>query len=172
MNGAKLLWIATLSGASMFPGAVVAQSVCQLCAQPQAAEKAPARPIKIDIDTELDFAAAAHTDIGSGTIVLDPRTGQRQFSGLVGLSGPALRGTVTITGEPFRRLTIDMPTIISLNSTMGAKADITDVRTNLSPDPMIGANGTLVFSFGGKLSVRDGAAGEFHGRIQIKADYQ
>jgi hypothetical protein len=130
------------------------------------------RPIHIDIETTLDFATAAHTDSGSGSVTLDARTGQRSFVGLLGVGGPALRGTVTITGEPFRRIAVELPARISLNSTLGAKAEITDIRTNLSPDPRIGADGRLVFMFGGRLAVRDEAAGDFRGRIQIRAEYQ
>jgi Domain of unknown function (DUF4402) len=155
------------------PVPALAQS-CQLCsARPEdAAQAQPVRPLKIDIETALDFSTAAHTDIGQGNIQLDPVTGQRRFSGLVGLGGSALRGMVTITGEPFRRVRIELPQTIRLNATMGAKADVTDIRSTLGPDPMIGADGRLVFWFGGKLSVLDAAAGEFHGRIHISADYQ
>lgn len=155
------------------PAPALAQA-CQLCsARPDEARQAqPARPIKIEIETALDFSTAAHTDLGQGNIQLDPLTGQRRFSGLVGVGGSALRGMVTITGEPFRRVRIELPLSIRLNATMGAKADVTDLRSTLGPDPMIGPDGRLVFWFGGKLSVLDDAAGEFHGRIQISADYQ
>lgn len=157
----------------MAPPPLDAQTACQLCAPRDVpGPNQPNRPIGIDIETTLDFATAAHTDSGSGTVTLDARTGQRSFAGLVGVGGPALRGTVTITGEPFRRIAIELPSRIALNSTMGAKADITEIRTHLSPDPRIGADGRLVFLFGGTLAVRDGAAGDFHGRIQIRADYQ
>ncbi len=147
---------------------------CQLCSpRPDASAQArPPRALKIDIETALDFSTAAHTSLGQGSIAIDPVTGLRRFAGLIGLGGAALRGKVTITGEPFRRVRIDLPSIIRLNATMGAKADVTDIQTTLSPDPMVGADGQLVFWFGGKLSVIDDAAGDFHGRIQISADYQ
>lgn len=153
---------------------VAAAHDCQLCsASPvDSAQAQPSRPIRIEIETALDFSTAAHTDIGQGSIQIDPLTGFRRFSGLVGVGGPALRGFVTITGEPFRRVRIELPRTIRLTATMGAKADVTDLQSTLGPDPMIGADGRLVFWFGGKLSVIDDAAGEFHGRIQISADYQ
>lgn len=164
----------TILGVGMIaPAPLGAQANCQLCLPRDVpGQNRPNRPIHIDIETILDFATAAHTDSGSGTVTLDARTGQRSFAGLVGVGGPALRGTVTITGEPFRRIVIEVPARIALNSTMGAKADITEIQTNLSPDPRIGADGRLVFLFGGRLAVRDGAAGDFHGRIQIRAEYQ
>lgn len=146
---------------------------CQLCAPPEATPIAKAiKPIKIDIETTLDFSTAAHTAFGQGSITVDPRTGTRSFTGLVGFGGPALRGTVTITGEPFRRVLIDVPASIKLNSPQGAKGEVTDIRTDLPATAVIGGDGRLVFSFGGKFTVLDEAAGDFHGRVQITADYQ
>lgn len=145
---------------------------CQLCAKSDSQTIVAPKALSISIETTLDFSTAAHTNAGSGSITVDPRTGSRQLSGLVGLSGPALRGTVTITGQPFARLSISLPRSVQLNSNLGAVADVTDIRTDLSPSPMLGADGRLVFSFGGKLTVRDEAAGDFNGRFPITADYQ
>ena len=152
-----------------------AQTECQLCtvAEAKAVPENKNRPLHIDIETSLDFALAAHTDVGAGTIDLDARTGERRVgNGLVGVGGPAFRGTALVTGEPFARIRIAVPSSIRLNSTMGAKAEVTAIVTSLSADPMLGADGRLEFSFGGRFSVTDGAAGEFHGRVQITADYQ
>lgn len=159
---------------ALLPLTPVSAQDCQLCvARPeQAAQAQPAKPLKIDIETALDFSTAAHTDMGQGSIQLDPATGQRRFAGLVGVGGAALRGMATVTGQPFRRVRVDLPRTIRLNATMGAKADVTDIQSTLGPDPMIGPDGRLVFWFGGRLTVTDNAAGEFHGRIQISADYQ
>lgn len=169
------LWLVPLCVGGVFADPVRAQPVCQLCTVTEA--KAPVEKIKraihIDIETTLDFALAAHTDVGAGTIDLDPRTGERHVgNGLVGVGGPALRGTAIITGEPFARVRISVPATIKLNSTMGAKAEVSGIVTSLTADPMLGADGRLEFNFGGRFSVSDGAAGEFHGRIQITADYQ
>ncbi len=153
------------------PGPVAAQ--CQLCAATTNALPSPARALKIDIEAMLDFSTAAHSDSGTGSIEIDPRTGQRRVTGgLVALGGMALKGTVLLTGEPFRRVRITLPVSIVMHSTMGATADITGITANLGPDPMLGPDGTLSFSFGGKMTVRDGAAGDFHARIPITAEYQ
>jgi Domain of unknown function (DUF4402) len=160
-----LLWFAAV------PTPAAAQ--CQLCATPSAAATTPARPLKIEISATLDFSTAAHTDSGEGTIEIDPRTGARRVSGgLVALGGMALKGTVRLTGEPFRHVRVTLPTTIVMHSTMGATADITAITADISSDPALGADGTLAFSFGGKMTVRGGAAGDFHGQIQITADYQ
>lgn len=157
--------------AMLAPGAAHAQA-CQLCvATPEPAAQ-PTAPLHIDIETSLDFSTAAHTQMGSGSVSVDPRTGARSFAGLVGVGGPALRGTVTITGQPLARVAVQLPATIRLNSTLGAKAEISRIETTLGPDPMIGPDGRLVFFFGGRLSVIDEAAGDFHGRVQISVDYR
>jgi Domain of unknown function (DUF4402) len=154
---------------------VQAQSICQLCAPTIAAAAAtvPARPLNIDIQTTLDFSIAAHTDVGSGQIEIDAATGERRVSGgLIGLGGPALRGVVTLTGEPLHRVAISLPNTIQLMSTLGARAEVTNLLSTLTPDPTLDANGQLVFSFGGTLTVVGEAAGDFHGLVRITADYQ
>ncbi len=150
-----------------------AQITCLLCADAPVVAAAPATALHIDIQTTLDFSTAAHTAAGSGTIEVDAKSGERRISaGLIGLGGPALRGVVTVTGDPFRRITITMPRSILLGSTLGAKAEVSNIQTTLSADPMLDANGSLIFSFGGTLSVVGEAAGDFHGQIRISADYQ
>ena len=145
---------------------------CRLCVQAPQVAAAPSTPLHIDIETSLDFSTAAHTQIGSGSIRIDPRTGTRSFAGLIGIGGPALRGTVTITGQPLARIDVRMPATIRLNSTQAARAEVTGLETTLGPDPQIGPDGRLAFSFGGKLTVIDEAAGDFHGRVQISVDYR
>jgi Domain of unknown function (DUF4402) len=154
---------------------VTAQSACQLCSAPAKAPNAnkPKRPLHVDIDTSLDFSLAAHTQVGAGSIEIDPKTGERRMiGGLVALGGSSMRGTVNVEGEPLARVTVTVPTSIKLNSTRGDKAEVTDIQTSLPADPVIGADGRLTFSFGGRLTVQDAAVGQFHGRIHINVDYQ
>jgi Domain of unknown function (DUF4402) len=150
-----------------------AQTVCQLCSQQGPVIALPVRPLQIEIDASLDFSTAAHSNSGEGSIEIDPRTGQRRVTGgLVALGGMALKGTVRLKGDPFRRVRISLPASIEMVSTLGAKADITSLTADVSTDPVLGRDGTLTFSFGGRMTVRGGAAGDFHGRIPITADYQ
>ena len=150
---------------------VAAQS-CQLCAATQAPPRIPLRPLAVSVDTMLDFGTAVHSSRGSGVIAIEARTGRSQVIGLTPLGGGVLAGTVTITGEPLARITIDLPRMITLNSNLGAVADVTEIRSDLSPHPQIGADGRLVFTFGGRLTVRDDAEGDFRGRIPLTVDYE
>jgi hypothetical protein len=151
------------------PGSGDAQ--CRLCAAPDAQVKTATRPLNIDIETSLDLGRAADTGRG-GSIALDERTGARQVAGLADLGGFAIKGRVRLTGEPFRHVRVSLPAGIRLISPDGSTADAVDLRTDLPPDPMLDANGTLSFAFGGRLVVQGYASGDFRGRIPIVADYQ
>jgi len=145
---------------------------CRLCA-PDAGSTpvADARPLSIEIETALDFSRAAGTGEG-GSIAIDERTGTRRVAGLTDLGGYAIKGSVRLTGEPFRHVRISLPPSARLLSPDGGSADAVDLRTDLPPDPMLDASGVLRFTFGGVLMVSGSAAGEFRGRIPIVADYQ
>ena len=152
---------------------------CQLCLSKndpkndKAQNAAPRRVLRIEIDSVLDFSSVAVRTQGSGAVEIDSHSGMRRVSGgLIGLGGPALRGTVRVTGEPFARIAVRLPNSLELRATSGATARISQIETTLSPDPVIGANGELTFSFGGRMTVIDGESGEFQGRFPISAEYQ
>jgi Domain of unknown function (DUF4402) len=150
-------------------------SDCQLC-QPKddkATSVAARRALRIEIDSVLDFSSVAIRSQASGVIEIDSASGARRVSGgLIGLGGPALRGTVRVMGEPFARIEVRLPTTLELRSVSGATARISQIETTLSSNPVIGASGELSFSFGGRMTVSGGEAGEFQGRFPISAEYQ
>lgn len=162
---------------SAFSSGTAHADSCRLCAPSNSlldrkADEAPARPIRIEVETALDFSRAAQAGKG-GEVEVDGRSGTRRVGGgLVDLGGMGVRGTVRISGTPLRPLRIDMPHRVSLRSSMGALAEVSDLRTDLPPVPVLGSDGTLTFSFGGRLQVRGNAAGVFRGSIPITADYQ
>lgn len=145
---------------------------CRLCSPSEATQTSEsARPLNIDIEASLDLGRAAGNGRG-GTITVDERTGQRTVAGLADLGGMAIKGTVRLTGQPFRHVRVSLPTSVRLVAPDGSSAEAIDLRTNLSPDPALDANGELRFHFGGRLVVSGGNSGEFRGRIPITADYQ
>ncbi|MBK6298665.1 MAG: DUF4402 domain-containing protein [Sphingomonadales bacterium] len=160
-----------LAFALPLPGtASIAQS-CQLCATAPADPAPSLRALSVTIDAALDFSTAVYTNRDSGSIAIEARTGRRQMIGFAALGGPALAGTVTITGEPFARVTVNLPRTVVLTSNLGGTADVTEIRTDLPPHPVIGPNGRLVFTFGGRLTARNGVDGDFRGRIPVTVDY-
>lgn len=152
-------------------GTAVAAQSCQLCTAGPSEPRPNMRALTVRIDAALDFSTAVYTNRNSGSIAIEARTGRRQMIGLTALGGPALVGTVTITGEPFARIEVGLPRAVVLTSNLGGTADVTEIRTDLPPHPVIGADGRLVFTFGGRLTVRNGVDGDFRGRIPVTVEY-
>lgn len=148
---------------------------CQLCSEAQKEERraeAERAPIRIDIETMLDFSRVTQTFPEAGEIAVDPISGQRQISGaLTDLGGMALRGSARITGEPHQPVLITLPNRVLLTSSQGSTAEVVDIKSDLGSTPTLDANGQLRFSFGGRLRVRGRVSGVFRGSIPITADY-
>ena len=157
-------------------GAAPVHAQCQLCASPGGATTAlPAqRALTIEIEVGLDFSRAAHlSQNGGGNIAVDERTGARTVRGaLADLGGMAFRGVVRLSGQPFARVGVTLPTKITLVASDGSTADVMNVRSDLPADPQLDANGQLRFGIGGRLIVSGGVAGDFRGRVPITAEYR
>jgi hypothetical protein len=152
------------------------EAVCRLCDAPPSAkqsEEALRQPIRIEIETALDFSRVTQGASGDGEIGLDPQNGARRVSGsLSDLGGMALRGSARISGQPMQPVRITLPTRVELRSSTGAVAEVIDLQSDLGPAPMLGSDGQLRFSFGGRLRVKGRVSGSFRGSIPINADYQ
>jgi Domain of unknown function (DUF4402) len=169
MNHARLLILAL----AVLPSMASAQ--CRLCAPGSGdISKLPAKPLQLEIDAALDLGRAAHRGQStSGTVSIDPVTGIRRVTGgLADLGGMSLKGTVRLTGDPFAPVAVSLPNKITLTATDGSMADVVELKTDLSPNAALDSQGRLSFSFGGRLIVTAGAAGDFRGRISISADYR
>ncbi len=146
---------------------------CQLC-PPTVGDREgtepSARPLNITIETALDFSRVGGTR-GGGSVAIDERSGMRAVSGLIDLGGYAIKGSARVTGEPFRRVRIGLPSSIRLTALDGGSADAVDLRTDLPADARLDGGGALVFAFAGRLVVTGDASGAFTGRIAITADY-
>ena len=153
---------------------VMAEPACLLC-EPRAstaeADK-PKRPIRIEIESSLDFSRVARTG-GAGSVDLDPRTGQRRVvGGLADLGGLALRGTVRVTGEPFASVRISLPDRVTLRGAQGGNAEVTQIQTDSSDVARFDSGGQLVFSFGGRLVVSGPLTGTVRGSVPFSVDYE
>jgi Domain of unknown function (DUF4402) len=150
-------------------------SSCQLCgeAQKEARRADDERaPIRIDVETMLDFSRVTQTHPEAGEITVDPISGDRQISGaLTDLGGMALRGSARITGEPHQPVLITLPNRVLLTSSHGSTAEVVDIKSDLGTTPTLDGNGQLRFSFGGRLRVQGRVSGVFRGSIPITADY-
>lgn len=143
---------------------------CSLCTDPAATDAA--RPLRIEIESGLQFSRLALVGKSDGDARIDPQTGQKVVgANMIDLGGMSFHGRATVTGEPFRPVRIELPPRVVLRSPDGAEATLTDFATDLPGAAMLDANGVLRFSFGARLASQGGRGGNFRGRIPIRVDY-
>ena len=153
-------------------GAGRADAQCRLCAVPSTtSETDTAPPIKLEVETNLDFDRLILGGPGIGSAMLEPDGSSRTAGNVVSIGGRAMAGSVTVRGEPGRALRIGLPQSISLFGLTGGEVRIDAVRSDLPAAPRIGANGTLTFRFGGELHVSGDVDGAFRGDFSIDVEY-
>ncbi|MGH6786561.1 MAG: DUF4402 domain-containing protein [Novosphingobium sp.] len=148
-----------------------AQESCAICLGGSAA-KPGEQPLTIEIASGLVFSRMALTGGDGGSAAIDPQSGQRSLNGgLVGLGGIAVQGRGRITGAPGKSVRVELPGRVAMSTGHGGAAELTDIVTDLPSYPVLDANGTLEFSFGGTLRVTGAASGKLRGRIPISVEY-
>lgn len=160
--------------ALVFSSPASASDPCLLCSgETRTLHEEATTPLSVEIDTSLDFDRIALSGPGGGTVSIDALTGRRSVSGeLVELGGMAVQGTATVRGEPGRAIRIELPAAVTLHSSEGGSADLTELKADLPGGARLGRDGSLRFSFGGRLSLRGDAGGDYRGRIPLSVDYQ
>lgn len=145
---------------------------CRLCATPTTGpQEESAAPVKLEVETSLDFDRLVLAGSGAGAATLAP-DGTRQTSGtVVSIGGRAMAGTITVRGEPGRAIRVGLPQSISLFGTSGGELRIGSIRSDMSAMPHIGSNGTLTIHFGGELRVDGTLDGNFRGDFSVDVDY-
>ena len=128
-----------------------------LCAQDKV-EGATVRkaevPLRVDVETQLDMGRVAVGAMG-GEVELDPLSGARR-----------------VRGEPGAEVRVILPASVDLESGHGRTARVTGLVTDLSAVPRLGADGRLIFRFGGRLQVAALDDGDYRGRIPVTVEYQ
>ncbi len=166
-----------VAGAAAWP--VAAQ--CLLCAKPTEddsvrptvdRDRPEGAPLRIAINTRLDFSRAAIASIGQGSIVVTPNGGRMVTGSLEDLGGMGVAGTVEVWGSRNRQLTVDLPSTVELTAADGSRATVTNFQTDLKRNPKLNNDGYLKFNFGAELRVKAGQAGQFRGRIPISVEYE
>jgi Domain of unknown function (DUF4402) len=156
--------------------AEAASPECMLCSNIESAENRGNKqeiPLHIEVTSKLSFSRLALTGKGDAQVAVDPASGERKLNGeIIGLGDYPAAASITLTGEPGRRLRIDIPRSITMSSSSGGAIFINDIRSTLGGAPQLDYTGKLVFSFGGKLEVKGNISGSFRGRIPITAEYE
>jgi hypothetical protein len=148
---------------------VSGQEACRLC---YGGTSVPGeRPLTIEIWTDLNFSRMAMAGRGGGSAEVDAKGGKRTDGGLIDLGGMAVSGRGRITGQPGREVRVDLPALVQMTSTDGAKAELTGFATDLPSNPRLNAAGELEFSFGARLNLHGSQGGNFRARIPISVDY-
>lgn len=164
-----------LGFALAFGAAPSAGAQCMLCAQDQVTGIATRKtevPLRVEVETQLDMGRIAVGAMG-GEVEIDPSSGVRRVRGdVVDLGGFALTGTVTVRGEPGAEVRVILPASVDLESGHGRTARVTGLVTDLSATPRLGADGRLIFRFGGRLQVAALDDGDYRGRIPVTVEYQ
>ena len=145
---------------------------CRLCTpEEKAIADKPAVPVRLDVETRLDFDKLILVSTGDGSAELGP-DGSRHVSGSVAAIGPrAMVGEVVIRGEPGRLVRIQLPDRVDLFGLAGGTIRLESIRSSLPPMPRLDGNGRIGFRFGGILRVTGDVDGEFRGEVPIDVDY-
>ncbi len=145
---------------------------CRLCGPEETAlADKPAVPVRLDIETRLDFDKLILVSTGDGSAELGP-DGSRTVSGSVTAIGArAMVGEVVIRGEPGRLVRVQLPNRIELLGLAGGTIRLESIRSDLPPMPRLDGNGRISFRFGGILRVSGDVDGEFRGEVPIDVDY-
>lgn len=168
---AHILAAGVIAATAPAHAATAGDVVCKLC--PEAREEAKERtPIAVSVESGLSFSRLALSRRGEGEVEIDPVTGRKiVHSNILDLGGVSFSGRARIMGEPLQPVRVDMPGSITLHAPGGGEAELSDFVTDLPKTPVLDANGSLEFSFGGRLRTRDSGTGNFRGRIPIRVEY-
>ena len=131
-------------------------------------------PVELSIETDLDFGRLVMIGEGRGSVLIDVQSGMKTVSGdLDDLGGIAMAGQAVVTGEPFKTVTVELPSRVTLRDPAGGEAELRDLVTDLPPLPALDEDGKLSFAFTGTLYTGDAISigGALRGRVPITVDY-
>jgi hypothetical protein len=129
-------------------------------------------PLRIEIESGIDFSRSALRGQLDGDALIDPQTGEKIVGpNLIDLGGLAYQGRARVIGKPLQPVRIDLPAAVTLRSAKGAKAELSDFTTDIPGVAVLDANGELTFRFGARITTIEARGGTFRGRIPIRVEY-
>lgn len=129
-------------------------------------------PLRIEIESGIDFSRSALRNKQDGDARIDPQTGEKIMGpNMIDLGGFPFQGQARVTGKPLRPVRIELPSSVTLRSSTGVKAELSEFKTDIDGVAMLDANGELVFRFGARISTIEASGGSFRGRIPIRVEY-
>ncbi|MEO0464362.1 MAG: DUF4402 domain-containing protein [Pseudomonadota bacterium] len=185
MFGRLAFGLATISLTLAAPFAAQAQGSCPNCdlppgcrgngnQKPKNQAKRNCQTLDVTIESDVDFGRVVILKGGEGRVILNLETGEKQLIGdLDDLGGMPITGRASVTGAPFERLRVDLPTSVNMRDATGGAAIMRDFVTDLPPMPTLDGNGQLSFRFSGTLVIdaSSQASGNLRGRVPISVEY-
>ncbi len=138
------------------------------------------RPIVLSKNTDLSFGTVVRPITGSGTITVDPATGDRTVDGAAaginpGSGGAAARATFTVGGEGGQAFSISVPPDVTMTRSGGAEtmvATLNPTATTGALSNSLGNNGSATFGVGGVLAVTSATtSGAYSGSFVVTVQY-
>ncbi|MBO9518083.1 MAG: DUF4402 domain-containing protein [Porphyrobacter sp.] len=169
MSRLRLLFGAMIALGCAVPAAA-GDALCEACLDPASRER-PEQPLRIEIESGLQFSRLALAGQEDGAAEIDPRTGAKRVLNMIDLGGMSYQARATVRGQPLRPVRVELPARVLLRSPGGAEAELTNFVTDLPQVAMLDENGLLTFNFGARISSKSACGGDFRGRIEIHVDY-
>jgi hypothetical protein len=146
---------------------------CRLCSADtnSSLNQHPAAPLRLEVETRLDFDKVVFEGAGSALLALSPGGATRVSGAATAAGARAMPGTVLVRGEPGRAVRVDLPRQVQLFGAGTGSLRIDSLVTDLPSFPRIGDDGTLSFRFGGDLRLTGDSDGAYHGTIDITVEY-
>lgn len=133
------------------------------------------RQLTLGSTADLRFGRIVRPAVGSGTVTIDPQTGDRSLSGLDGLSTPAPGAAVFLaTGEGGQQISIDVPGRVDLvgpTDTLALHTDKSFTGTQTLSGSLGGA-GTYAFMIGGSMTLnKNTGSGAYSAPLVVTVSY-
>lgn len=129
------------------------------------------KALSISKTSDLAFGAVRAPDSGSGTVTVDPSTGQRSGTLVLipGLSSTA--AAYTATGQASTAITISVPPSAPMTSAGGGTLTAT-LNSSKSGAQTLSSGGTISWGVGGTVTIPSGtAAGSYSGPFTVTVSY-
>lgn len=135
-------------------------------------------PIVLSKDTDLEFGTIVRPAVGSGSVTVDPSTGQRSLSGQGSLlnSGPApSRAGFSVAGEGAQMFSISAPPSMTMTRAGGSETIAVSLIPSATSGVLtgsVGGAGSASFGVGGALPVSNATTvGAYVGSFTVTVSY-
>jgi hypothetical protein len=135
------------------------------------------RPIAMSAVTDLAFGMIVRPTSGSGTVEIDPATGERTLTGegILGIGAAAHRASFSVNGEGGQFFSVTIPPSFTMTGPGGPiTVTLTTTATgSQSLSGALGSGGTAGFGVGGSFTLpANTATGRYEGSFQVSVDYE